>query len=484
VSSRREQLQAYRFVTRRIVSAVLSGEPESNDLPMRRLAVAAFASVMIGALVFGAYGAYGLLRPGGNQSWRHDNALVIEKESGARYVYRGERLHPVLNYASARLVIGSPKVEPFSVSRNSLKGVARGRPIGIAGAPDDLPSADTLLGLPWSVCASRKIANVEGSVAVALVVGQELPGGSKLDARGLLVKNRSGEKYLVWRDHRLRLPGRASETALGWDGNDALDVGAAFLNSVPAGPELTAPKIPDIGGAGREVDGRTRRVGELFQVEQPDGSRQFYVMLRDGLSRLDEVAFRLLTASPDVAALYPGRQPVPAAITSTAVTGAGTSDVRVEPTGLPGKVPVLAEPPSGNPAVCAGYDGGEGPKEDVTITLYDTVPPALAAGDDAVRAQRGAEDTVTVDMVLVSGGKGAVVQSSESKTRYIVTDQGRKYGVPSEEALTSLGYGEVTPVTVPSGLLDLLPTGPALDPAAAGQFADQPPTPPASPASN
>lgn len=86
--TRREQVQAYRFTTRRIVSAMLSGEPETTDLPMRRLGYAVFASVMVAAIVFAGVGIYGLLNPGGRRP--AENALIIERETGARYLYLQE----------------------------------------------------------------------------------------------------------------------------------------------------------------------------------------------------------------------------------------------------------------------------------------------------------------------------------------------------------------------------------------------------------
>ena len=49
--SRREQHHAYQFLTRRITSAMLSGEPDSNELPMRRFGVALFSGVAVALLL-------------------------------------------------------------------------------------------------------------------------------------------------------------------------------------------------------------------------------------------------------------------------------------------------------------------------------------------------------------------------------------------------------------------------------------------------
>ena len=63
MQTRRDQLQAYRFVTRRIVSALLSGEPETNERPMRRYGLAVFGGAMIATIVFAGAGVIGLHVP-------------------------------------------------------------------------------------------------------------------------------------------------------------------------------------------------------------------------------------------------------------------------------------------------------------------------------------------------------------------------------------------------------------------------------------
>jgi hypothetical protein len=54
----------------------------------------------------------------------------------------------------------------------------------------------------------------------------------------------------------------------------------------------------------------------------------------------------------------------------------------------------------------------------------------------------------------------------------VVSELGTRYPVPSADVLTMLGYGGVTPVRIPSGVVALLPVGPALDPVAARTPAD------------
>src|SRR6267154_6482671 len=104
--SRREQVQAYRFLIRRIGSALLVGEPETAELPMRRYGVAVFGSVVLAVVLFAGFGIYGLLHPGGQRPV--ENAIIVERETGAKYVYLQGFLHPILNWTSALLILDTP----------------------------------------------------------------------------------------------------------------------------------------------------------------------------------------------------------------------------------------------------------------------------------------------------------------------------------------------------------------------------------------
>ena len=106
---------------------------------------AALAGLMVAALALAAVGVYGLLRPADDGSWRDGAAVVVERESGARFVYVDGVLHPVLNYSSALLILGSDAPRTALVRRASLAGVPRGVPLGIPGAPDLLPAARDLV---------------------------------------------------------------------------------------------------------------------------------------------------------------------------------------------------------------------------------------------------------------------------------------------------------------------------------------------------
>ncbi|MER6595801.1 type VII secretion protein EccB, partial [Micromonospora purpureochromogenes] len=233
--TRRDQVQAYRFVTRRIVSALLSGDPETTNLPMRRLGMAVIGSVLTAAIVLGGAGAYGQFT--GNTAPLEANTLVIERETGATYVFADGVLHPTLNYASARLILNEADPPTRTMSRASIEDRPRGRTVGIVGAPDALPDRKSLIGLPWSVCDVPDPGDSRRSTT-RVVIDRPLTGGTPLADRAVLVRG-DGQRFLLTGGSRLQIVGGdPALAALRMANATALDVGAQLLNAVPAGPAL------------------------------------------------------------------------------------------------------------------------------------------------------------------------------------------------------------------------------------------------------
>jgi len=78
--------------------------------------------------------------------------------------------------------------------------------------------------------------------------------------------------------------------------------------------------------------------------------------------------------------------------------------------------------------------------------------------------------------VLVAAGSAAVVQrlaadGSATAGQFLVTDAGIRYALADDSVATALGYAGAHATGVPGSVLDLIPPGPALDPAKALEFA-------------
>lgn len=454
-------------MTRRIVSALLLGEPETTELPMRRLALAVFGSAMVAAIAFAGVGVYGLIRPGGNRPV--ENAIIIERESGAKFLYLQGTLHPVLNYTSARLILATPAPAVRTLSRQSLRDTPRGRPVGIPDAPDSLPARDALLGLPWSVCTAPR-SRTTVTLATHLFAGRAPAGGTSLgDREGLLVSAGSDgaeQLFLLWHDVRLLLRHNAVLAALGWAGVEPVPVTEAFLNAVPSGPDLSDVPPPEAGTPGPfAAEGRETTVGQVFRA-----GNQYYVMLREGLAPVGEVMARLRLASGTRALTE----------ISTAEAGRLLRDGRLEPEGFPDALPELRGPEERPGMACASYRGDGGGRSVVVEAFAEPGPELTVDAGNAPPPRRGTDGVITADRVILPGGHAALVGavpapgSTARGNLYLVTDQGIKHPLPradTERVQGSLGYAGARPVPVPASILALVPTGPALDPEEASRLA-------------
>jgi type VII secretion protein EccB len=178
MATRRDQLQSYQFLTQRVISAFVMRETDPAQSPLRRGIGAVFAGIMITVLVAAGFGVYGILTKVGTTRWKADGSVVVEKESGASFVYFGGVLHPTLNYASAMLAAGRTSPAVFRVSGESLAGVPRGVMVGIPGAPNALPAPRHRLALPWTICAAPDPGSSDrGANVVTLAVGTAPSGG-------------------------------------------------------------------------------------------------------------------------------------------------------------------------------------------------------------------------------------------------------------------------------------------------------------------
>ncbi|MFC7648210.1 type VII secretion protein EccB [Streptosporangium lutulentum] len=163
MQTRRDLYQAHKMMVQRLNLALLQGEPDLPESPMRRLNMAMFCGVLAAVLVMAGFGIYGLLFPGGATGLTKPGTVIVEEESGATFVYSEpqKEMIPVANLTSARLLLGEQEVTVTTASSASLKDFQRGTKVGIPGAPESPPARDKLVRAPWSACV------VEGTDAAA-----------------------------------------------------------------------------------------------------------------------------------------------------------------------------------------------------------------------------------------------------------------------------------------------------------------------------
>lgn len=469
--SRRDQVQSYQFFVQRMTSALVAREPDpATAAPFRRLGGAGFASIMVAVLCLAAVGVYGLLRPGGATKWKEESAVILEKETGSRYIYQEDRLYPVINYSSALLALGSA-APTVSVSRNSLVGTPRGTRIGIRDAPDALPDPKRLLSGPWTLCTQLAHDSAGGAVATTvLTVGVDPSGGREMDEAALLVRDTATNRlHLIWQDHRYEIRDEnVVLEGLTMTTEPVVEVGGAWLNALPAGESIGISEVVDRGEPSRAL--QDARIGQIFVVESQNGGRQYYLAERDQLRSLTQLQAEVLLADPKATRAYPdGSPPEPISLPAGVAASAQKAPPVAEGSHrAPAERPEIVQLRGDEPAVCAVYQPGQ---SEPTLLLEGRVRPEEGLLRTAEQTSAGIP---LADRVVVEPGHGVLVEAmpapeAPTGALSLVTDLGYRYPLPSNEVAGMLGYGGVQPVELPASLVVRLPAGPVLDPTAAKQ---------------
>jgi hypothetical protein len=167
MASRRDQLHSYQFMNQRVISAFVMRETDPAQSPLRRGIGALFGGLMVAVVIAAAFGVYGILTRVGTDQWKTDGSVVVERESGAGFVYLQGRLNPTLNLASAKLAGGRPNPQVHRIAARSLAEVPRGVTIGIPGAPGSLPAGCPRPGRCPSCWSRRPVRRAPTSPTVA-----------------------------------------------------------------------------------------------------------------------------------------------------------------------------------------------------------------------------------------------------------------------------------------------------------------------------
>ena len=436
MQTQRDHVHAYQFMVRRMTSALVAGDPSALEPPARRSLTGLVIGLVLGLLVVVGFGVFGIIVPGGNYVWQEPGAILVEEETGTRYVMVDGTLRPTLNQASAMLLQGK-EAKLHTISSNSLAGLPHGAPVGIPGAPDPLPRPNALYRGPLVLCLSIPDGGSEAS-ATLLPAGPAAGLTEPSEQDYLLVRDPDGVGYLAWRGAKHRLADDAVAVALGLPA--AVEVPRLWLDLLRDGPAIGPADIPDVGEPGLEVGGVRHDVGQLFE-QLAGGGRQYFVLLRDGLARVSETDYTLLAARSD--------RPLP--ITPAAVVATPESadtSLRDRLPDLTGVRPMR----TADRSVCV-LQKPTGTRVVAGIVLAKRVPATAAPGEIGVRLPPGTG--LLVGAVPVPDGQ-------RRSDRYLITDQGRVHAVPDDESMVALGLGRIQPVAMNERLLSALPTGPTL----------------------
>lgn len=506
MASRRDELNAYTFAKKRLIAAFLQPSATGTDEAAPRPLRAVLPGVVVGALLLAGFGAWGIFKPKVPAGWDKAGAhVIVGSESTTRYVVletKGvKRLHPVLNFSSAKLLLDPGESSVIQVAESELDNgkLQRGPMLGIPYAPDRLPGADEAgRNKLWAVCEQPGAGDGDAvQRAVFLLAERETDkvGGKQQlrDGQALYVEadGGSGTRYLVDAEGTQHVIGTTGgdklsardeilRRALFGDGAQPQKVTKDWLGTLHTGAPIDFPRLPGKVGAPAGVSGldpRLDKVGTVLKAVAGTGMQQ-YVVLPGAVAPVSDLVARLILTSPEAETLGQKAQATqvgPQSFTSS-------PDEFYAAYGWPKDVPTQANDTSaGSGTVCNvlhGVSSAGVPK----LTTWAGARYPVAFLDGATSA-------------YVTPGSGELYRqfngsSPTTGSLFLVTDTGLRYAVqtnndssadPSKigadptpgtaeeqaaqvnQAQTRLGYKDVRPVPVPENWSALLPKGPRLD---------------------
>lgn len=530
MATHKDQLNAYTFARRRTVAAFLQPSLTGAEAQAPRALRALLPGIVTGALVLAGFGAWGLIKPGAPLGWDNTGEnVLVGSESTTRYVVLDtdgvKQLHPVLNLASAKLLLDPQKFKVLKVDEKVLDGpkLSHGATVGIPNAPDRLPGSGAAAEQKvWAVCAQPAAGAGQAARQAVFVLSPSqasqtlTAAGTLTGAKALYVQGPDGVRYLV-DGSGTRFPlGGSTEgernlliRLLFDESAQPEPVSAQWLETLNLGSPLDFPVVPAFGqpSTAAGLDAKSNKVGMVIEATSGAATHK-YVVLKDRIAPVSELTAHLLMNSRQSVGFYPGDKEaaipvaaaaispdsvtfyadkgwptvVPAQVNGASVAG-GSSSQTICSVMYQGKLDALGRPALGAWAG-SSFPVATGATSSVYVTpgsglLYREVSGgavAPSAGGNAVGS---------------SGGSSAGSSSGSdtlSGSVYLLTDTGLRYSLPTnndstakgaaaagaagasvDQARTRLGYDKIDPTVVPQQWSRLLPKGPTLDTASARQ---------------
>ncbi|MFD7653805.1 type VII secretion protein EccB [Actinosynnema sp. NPDC059797] len=522
----KSQVQAYRFVLRRMQSALVRRDAVMLHDPMRTHSRATAVGVLLGIVILIGFLIYGFFSP--DPQVDDQTQIAISKETGQVYVVRQgnpRTLIPMTNLASARLLLlaqqqpdrsqaavggsdapaGSAQAatqaaggEPKLVTEKALAKLPKGRLTGIPDGPDVLPGPQDRIGADWSVCDALTLDESlndpasPGRFTTTVLAGYS-GGDQVLDGnQALLVRAGTDDKqaYLIYKAPvnskvtststvraKVDLTQPEVLTALNLNNQRPRAISSGLLNAIPEAKPLVAPEIEGRDQPVDYVSGERLKVGEVIEVARTGAEPVFYVALRNGLQEISRAAGDLIRAKYAQGA-RPRQVDIARTNNAQKVTELDFDD-------YPTEVPEVLQANQNNRVICLGWQAMDVTSANKSQHTRVTISPSLPIPSGVAPVdinQVGATGEV-VSQFVMAPGKAAVVRSATSTQDFgtgpihLITGRGVKYGVPDTTTAGALGLGVDGFVPGPESILRLLPNGPQLNRTDASRSWDSIPVP-------
>lgn len=442
MSSKRDLVEAHGFNRRRLVTAFVSGAPGGREVEPVRYGRAIIGGLVLALLVVAGAAVGGLIKPRLPDGW-DDNGLVIAEDEGSRFIAQNQRLFPVVNTTSARLLIGddSGALKVTTVPDDLLADMRLDVTVGIVGAPDRLPEVSQLIDNGWTACT-----NSQGGLRVTISNVRDVRQATG-EARLVEAVEKPGERFVVANGRRYPVSQANGDNIvreLGLPG-DALQVNTSWLNLLDVGPEVRPFEVPDQGA---RVD---TGISVLQTVGTPitQGGNRYLLVRQDGEPRLlavSEFAYDTYVSGGAGAQLSEVDD-----IDAGALGGLANADPVPELSFLE-EWPSEGVEPYRQASPCVVLTGDDD---------FRTSQLALVA-DDSPRLPSGSGQDV-----VVQRGYGALVQETSGEVRsdqgdsVLIDSTGARFAVPASSK-GRLGYADVDPPAVNQAWTVLFQDGPSL----------------------
>ncbi|MET9728170.1 type VII secretion protein EccB [Streptomyces zaomyceticus] len=512
MASRRDELNAYTFAKKRTVAAFLQPSPSGTEEGAPKPLRAVLPGLIVAALVVAGFGAWGMFKPQAPKGWDTPGTrVIIGKQSTTRYVVletgkgkdKKTLLHPVLNLASARLLLKPDEFQVVQVADKTLDEgkLPRGPIIGIPYAPDRLPTADDAgKAKRWAVC-EQPGGGTGASVQKATFLFAErdlklTEGANRLkDGQVMYVKGQKGAaQFLV--DHTgTKYPVKADSTGLltvlfGL-AKEPQPVTDDWLATLKTGDEVDFPRIEssEVGRPTR-IPGATlteteARIGNVLLAQTGSGPQQ-YVVLPGKVQPVTPFTAWLLINAPQTRELDMDGKPTPADASSfvpdptvfhgganwpkmkselvNAVTGANARDTVCS---------VLTHVGEKGETTLATWAGTKYPADITAGGTSTYVTPGTGLLYTQIQGQQKTPDG-SLFLITDTGLRYAVQANGDSDAARSEIGAGDKEkptdGRPEpSDAQKRLGYEKVVPALVPIEWSEFLSKGPRLDSNSAAQ---------------
>ncbi|MCT9093299.1 type VII secretion protein EccB [Streptomyces sp. ASQP_92] len=504
MASRRDELNAYTFAKRRTLASFIQPSPTGSEEGAPRPLRAVLPGAVMAVVLLAAFGAWGMFKPAAPPGWdTPGEKVIIASKSTTRYVVLTtdgtKELHPVLNMASAKLLLDPNKGQVVNVDESVLdKGsLPHGATLGIPYAPDRLPSPEEAgAAKRWAVCerpgdggrAIQKAAFVLADRDRSRTDGAErLTGGELMyvvgaEDRTRYVVDARGTKYPVGSDELLL-------RALVGAGREPERVSKEWLDTLRSGDPVAFPSVEGAVGAPAGVPGtlprEANRIGMVLRAPNGAGA-QYYLVQRGKVSPVSDFTAKLLLNSRQLGGLLTtGRAMETNASPFTPETAEFPAG-RDWPRELPVAVNAAGTVGGGRTTVCnvlRDVDKGTGATTLSTWAGTDFPAPLPTGSSSAYvtpgsgqlfRQIQGSQTTAGgVFLVTDTGLRYAMQSNSDSAAgdsgAGLTAEQRKQLDQEAQQAQTRLGYAKTEPAPIPMTWSTFLPTGPRLSTGAARQ---------------